>query len=143
MNNLPTVSIIIPTLNADRFLEGCLASIAKQDYPKEKIEIIIVLIALKVYLLQKILMVKVQSDGKRILRGKRIMKIVKQIRMLFTKHLSCLGLRSIILLKDGSRKQFRLIHSKNLLHYFELMLIGMIRHRFVLNPFMIKWLLGE
>src|SRR3990172_2104457 len=40
-NDLPSVSIIIPTLNAERFLEGCLPSITKQDYPKEKIEVIV------------------------------------------------------------------------------------------------------
>ena len=37
----PSISILIPTLNADRVLGKCLAAIAKQDYPKEKIEIII------------------------------------------------------------------------------------------------------
>lgn len=35
------VSILIPTLNAGRVLEGCLQSIANQDYPKELVEIII------------------------------------------------------------------------------------------------------
>lgn len=38
---LPTISILIPTLNAARVLEKCLVSIAKQNYPKGKIEIII------------------------------------------------------------------------------------------------------
>ena len=38
---LSTISILIPTLNAVSVLESCLKSIANQDYPKEKIEIII------------------------------------------------------------------------------------------------------
>lgn len=37
----PSISILIPTLNAASVLEGCLKSIVKQNYPKEKIEIII------------------------------------------------------------------------------------------------------
>lgn len=37
----PLVSILIPTLNAASVLEKCLASIVKQDYPKEKLEIIV------------------------------------------------------------------------------------------------------
>ena len=36
-----TISIIIPTLNSARTLRDCLDSIAIQDYPKDKIEIII------------------------------------------------------------------------------------------------------
>lgn len=40
-DSLPSVSILIPTLNADSFLETCLSSIASQDYPKEKMEIIV------------------------------------------------------------------------------------------------------
>ena len=39
--NLPRVSAIIPTLNAEAILENCLASIARQNYPLEKIEIIL------------------------------------------------------------------------------------------------------
>jgi glycosyltransferase involved in cell wall biosynthesis len=39
--NLPTISFIIPTLNVEAILENCLASIARQDYPREKIEIIL------------------------------------------------------------------------------------------------------
>lgn len=38
----PTISIIIPTLNAERTLAVCLDSILNQDYPHDKIEIIIV-----------------------------------------------------------------------------------------------------
>lgn len=37
----PSVSILIPTLNAGSVLEACLKSISNQDYPKNKIEIII------------------------------------------------------------------------------------------------------
>ena len=40
-NEFPSVSIIIPTLNAERTLEGCLRSIASQNYPRENLEIII------------------------------------------------------------------------------------------------------
>lgn len=40
-DKLSSISILIPTLNAAVVLEKCLASIAKQDYPKNKIEIII------------------------------------------------------------------------------------------------------
>lgn len=40
-NSLPLISVLIPTLNADKVLEGCLKSIARQDYPKKKIEIIV------------------------------------------------------------------------------------------------------
>lgn len=39
--NLPSISIIIPTYNAQGILAQCLESIKKQDYPREKIEIII------------------------------------------------------------------------------------------------------
>lgn len=40
--NLPSISIIIPTLNSEKVIGDCLKSIAGQDYPKDKIEIIIV-----------------------------------------------------------------------------------------------------
>ena len=39
--NLPRVSIIIPTLNAEAILENCLASITRQNYPREKMEILL------------------------------------------------------------------------------------------------------
>lgn len=39
---LPTVSIAIPTYNAENILVGCLESVKKLDYPREKIEIIVV-----------------------------------------------------------------------------------------------------
>lgn len=40
-SSLPTVSVVIPTLNAAVVLESCLEAIASQDYPKDAIEIII------------------------------------------------------------------------------------------------------
>jgi len=40
-SNLPKVSFVIPTLNASNYLRGCLDSILSQDYPVDKIEIII------------------------------------------------------------------------------------------------------
>ena len=39
--NLPTISIILPTLNAERTLEKCLASLRAQEYPERKVEIVI------------------------------------------------------------------------------------------------------
>jgi len=39
--SLPSVSILIPTLNAARVLGECLASIRAQDYPSELVEIIV------------------------------------------------------------------------------------------------------
>jgi len=41
MKDLPLISVVIPTLNSEKILEMCLESIANQDYPKDKIEIII------------------------------------------------------------------------------------------------------
>jgi len=37
----PPISIIIPALNADRTIRDCLESILRQDYPKERLEVII------------------------------------------------------------------------------------------------------
>ncbi|MFH0912923.1 MAG: glycosyltransferase, partial [Candidatus Omnitrophota bacterium] len=37
----PSLSIIIPTLNADRVIGDCLNSILRQEYPKEKMEVIV------------------------------------------------------------------------------------------------------
>ena len=39
--NLLSVSILVPTLNSEKVLEACLKSITNQDYPKNKLEIII------------------------------------------------------------------------------------------------------
>jgi glycosyltransferase involved in cell wall biosynthesis len=41
LENPPRVSFIIPTLNVEAILENCLASIARQNYPREKMEIIL------------------------------------------------------------------------------------------------------
>ena len=40
--NVPSISVVIPTFNSERTLSMCLDSITEQDYPKSKIEIIIV-----------------------------------------------------------------------------------------------------
>jgi glycosyltransferase involved in cell wall biosynthesis len=39
--NFPKVSFIMPTLNAESILENCLASIARQTYPRDRYEIIL------------------------------------------------------------------------------------------------------
>jgi glycosyltransferase involved in cell wall biosynthesis len=39
--NLPSVSVVMPTLNVETILENCLASVAQQSYPREKIEIVL------------------------------------------------------------------------------------------------------
>jgi glycosyltransferase involved in cell wall biosynthesis len=41
MTALPGISVLIPTLNAERYLEGCLRSLREQDYPAELIEVIV------------------------------------------------------------------------------------------------------
>lgn len=40
-SKLPSISILMPTLNAERFLTLCLDSIKNQDYPKDKLEIVV------------------------------------------------------------------------------------------------------
>lgn len=40
-NNFPSISVLLPTLNAASVLGGCLKSISGQNYPKNKVEIII------------------------------------------------------------------------------------------------------
>ncbi|MFH0863475.1 MAG: glycosyltransferase [Candidatus Gottesmanbacteria bacterium] len=40
--DLPSISIILPTYNAEKYLYRCLSSITMQDYPKEKIEILVI-----------------------------------------------------------------------------------------------------
>lgn len=42
MKTLPLISISIPTYNEERFIASCLNSIFDQDYPKEKIQVIII-----------------------------------------------------------------------------------------------------
>ena len=39
--DLPTISIVIPTLNSSRTLGDCLDSIKSQDYPQDRIEVVI------------------------------------------------------------------------------------------------------
>ena len=39
---LPSVSFIIPTYNAEKYLLRCLSSIEKQTYPKDKIEVLVI-----------------------------------------------------------------------------------------------------
>jgi len=41
-NNLPSVSIIIPSLNEEKYVGKCLDSIIGQDYPRENLEVIVV-----------------------------------------------------------------------------------------------------
>jgi glycosyltransferase involved in cell wall biosynthesis len=41
LENLPRVSFIIPTLNVEVLLDNCLASIARQTYPRNRYEIIL------------------------------------------------------------------------------------------------------
>lgn len=40
-NNLPTISVCMATLNAENVLEECLRLLTKQDYPKDKIELLV------------------------------------------------------------------------------------------------------
>jgi len=40
--DLPSMSFVIPTYNADKYLQLCLESIFSQEYPKNKIEVLIV-----------------------------------------------------------------------------------------------------
>jgi len=41
-DGLPSVAFVVPTLNARTLLKDCLKSIREQDYPREKIEVLIV-----------------------------------------------------------------------------------------------------
>ena len=40
--DLPVVSIVVPTMNRKRYLETCLNSISNLDYPKYLLEVIVV-----------------------------------------------------------------------------------------------------
>ncbi len=39
---LPTISVILPTYNAEKYLENCLKSIKKQNYPQNKLEVLVI-----------------------------------------------------------------------------------------------------
>ncbi len=41
VTQVPAVSVIIPTLNSEKTLMDCLESITMQDYPEDKIEVIV------------------------------------------------------------------------------------------------------
>ena len=41
MTSLPGISVLIPTLNSQRYIEDCLRSLRAQDYPQTSIEIIV------------------------------------------------------------------------------------------------------
>ena len=41
MPELPFISVVVPCRNEKKFIEGFLKSIDDQDYPKEKLEVII------------------------------------------------------------------------------------------------------
>lgn len=41
LTDLPLVSILVPIRNEDRHIEDCLVSIIRQEYPKEKMEVLI------------------------------------------------------------------------------------------------------
>lgn len=41
-SNLPFVSVIIPAYNAEKYIKRCLECITNQNYPKDKIEVIVV-----------------------------------------------------------------------------------------------------
>lgn len=42
MREIPSISVIIPTYNSENVLKDCLRSIRRQDYPSDKLEIIII-----------------------------------------------------------------------------------------------------
>ena len=74
-DQLPRVSFIMPTLNAGAILENCLASIARQSYPRDRYEIILAdahstdgtrAIA------QKYRAIVLDDDGKNMEEGKRL-----------------------------------------------------------------------
>ncbi|MDR1364667.1 MAG: LicD family protein [Oscillospiraceae bacterium] len=41
-NELPFVSVFIPVLNEENYIKGCIESIILQDYPKDKLEVILI-----------------------------------------------------------------------------------------------------
>jgi glycosyltransferase involved in cell wall biosynthesis len=41
-SNPPTVSVVIPTLNSERYLDECLGALREQDYPADCVEIVLI-----------------------------------------------------------------------------------------------------
>src|SRR5438270_1670553 len=41
-NESPFVSILIPVRNEERYIERCLYAVATQDYPRERLEVIVI-----------------------------------------------------------------------------------------------------
>ena len=39
---MPKITVVIPAYNIETLLEKCVISVAEQDYPKDKLEVIIV-----------------------------------------------------------------------------------------------------
>lgn len=42
MTSLPFISVICPTYNEEKFIDECICSVLKQDYPKESLEVLFV-----------------------------------------------------------------------------------------------------
>jgi glycosyltransferase involved in cell wall biosynthesis len=42
MGEQPKVSVVIPTLNSERYLDECLGALLAQDYPRDRLEVLIV-----------------------------------------------------------------------------------------------------
>src|SRR2546427_13222053 len=42
MDPLPSISVIVPTYNSERTISECLTSLITQDYPRDKVEVIVV-----------------------------------------------------------------------------------------------------
>jgi glycosyltransferase involved in cell wall biosynthesis len=71
----PRISVIMPTLNAESILENCLASVARQTYPREKIEIILADAFSKDRtrdIAKKFGAIVLDDDGKNMEEGKRL-----------------------------------------------------------------------
>ena len=42
MTTWPKISLVIPTINEERNIKNCLDSVFSQDYPRSKLEVIVV-----------------------------------------------------------------------------------------------------
>jgi glycosyltransferase involved in cell wall biosynthesis len=40
--SLPSISVVLPTLNSEKYLAECLGSIRAQDYPRDKVELLLI-----------------------------------------------------------------------------------------------------